>query len=169
MDHAGNGKKLSKKRERSEPYEEDAEEFVETVVEGIVFRASVRPHNWGARKQPDAAATGGARGRAKGKGLTVKLRMTDTSHDRPMITKKAARNYPAWACTKCTYGHVNNEASLRKCAMCGTPRKLQGADVETVVEPPSGHASTASAVRGHSFLCEGAAAVERPCGRTPAL
>ena len=148
MEPAGKGKKLSKKKERSEPDEEDAEEFVETVVEGIVFRASVRPHDWGARKRPDGAATGGARGRrAKGKGVPVKLRMTGISRHRPATTKKAARNYPPWACTMCTYEHVNAEASLRKCAMCGTPRKLQLPDVETVVEPPSGHASTASSPR----------------------
>ena len=162
MEPAGKGKKLSKRKERSEPSEEDAEKFAETVVEGIVFRASVRPHDWGTRKRPDAAAMGGARGRGRGKGLPVKLRVAGVSRDRPMTTKKAGRNYPPWACTKCTYEHVNAEASLRKCAMCGTPRKLQGPDVETVVEPPSGHASTASAARGHSFMCEGAAAVERP-------
>ena len=55
--------------------------------------------------------------------------MTGIGRDRvPAIAKKAVvRNYPSWACVECTYQHeqVNGEASLRKCAMCGTPRPIR--------------------------------------------
>ena len=59
MEPAGKGKKLSKKKERSEPDEEDAEEFVETVVEGIVFRASVRAPRLGGEEATGCCGDGG--------------------------------------------------------------------------------------------------------------
>ena len=140
-------------------------------MEGITFRASARPYNWGGPGgRPDAGA---ARSTPKAKILPVKLRMTGISRD-PPITKKA-RNYPTWACTKCTYRHdqVNGEASLRKCVMCGSSRRLHGAEVEQAAvssaaaprppPPPPRLSNAASAAHGHSFMCEGAAAVEKAC------
>ena len=170
MEHPG--KKPSKKA-RSAQYEGEAEEAVETVVEGITFRASARPYNWGGAEGRSDGVTGGARSTPKAKILPVKLRMTGISRD-PPITKKA-RNYPTWACTKCTYRHdqVNGEASLRKCVMCGSSRRLHGAEVEQAAvssaaaprppPPPPRLSNAASAAHGHSFMCEGAAAVEKAC------
>ena len=165
------GKKPSKKA-RSAQYEEEAEEAVETVVEGITFRASARPLSWGGAGGRPEGGAGGARSTPKEKILPVKLRMTGISRD-PPIAKKA-RNYPTWACTKCTYQHdqVNGEASLRKCVMCGASRRLHGAEVEAAVSsaaaprpppPPPRLSNAASAAHGHSFMCEGAAAVEKAC------
>ena len=165
------GKKPSKKA-RSAQNEEEAEEAVETVVEGITFRASARPLSWGGAGGRPEGGAGGARSTPKEKILPVKLRMTGISRD-PPIAKKA-RNYPTWACTKCTYQHdqVNGEASLRKCVMCGASRRLHGAEVEAAVSsaaaprpppPPPRLSNAASAAHGHSFMCEGAAAVEKAC------
>lgn len=171
MEHPG--KQPSQKKARSAQHEEDAEEDVETVVEGITFRASARPHNWRARGRPGGAGAGGARSKPKEKILPVKLRMTGVRRDPPITSIKKARNYPPWACTKCTYQHnqINGEASLRKCVMCGASRGFQGAEAEATISsaaaprppPPPRLSNAASTTKGHSFMCEGAAAVERAC------
>ena len=161
MQHEG---KKPSKTARSAQYEEKAEADVETVVEGIVFKASARPHNWGSGGRPGAGA-GGARSKPKEKILPVRLKMGGVAT--PIAKKGAARKYPSWSCTKCTYQHdqVKGEASLRKCVMCGASRRLHGAEeapVSTAAPrpppPPPRLSNASSAAHGHSFMCEGAAA-----------
>ena len=124
MERPGEGEEPSEKSARSAQHQEGADEV---IIEGITFRASARPHNWGLGR----GGAGGARSKPKETAFppAVKLRMTNISRDRvPAIAKKAAaRNYPSWACAECTYQHeqVNGEASLRKCTMCGTPRPIR--------------------------------------------
>lgn len=123
MERPGEGEEPSEKSARSAQHQEGADEI---IIEGITFRASARPHNWGLGR----GWAGGARSKPKETAfLPVKLRMANISRDRvPAIAKKAAaRNYPSWACAECTYQHeqVNGEASLRKCTMCGTPRPIR--------------------------------------------
>ena len=167
MGRAGEGEEPSQKRARSGQHE-GAEEV---IVEGITFVASARPHNWGRGKGPPDAGAGGAWSEPKETAFPpVKLRMTGTSRDRvPAISKKAVvRNYPSWACGECTYQHeqVNGEASLRKCAMCGTPRPIRRPRGfrKVRVEPA---VSSAAAQPPPSFLSNAASIVPRVCAPPP--
>ena len=116
MGRPGEGEEPSQKRARSAQHEEGADEV---VIERVIFRASVRPHNWGRSKGPPDAGAGGAWSEPKETAFPpVKLRMTGISRDQvPAIAKKAVvRNYPSWACVECTYQHeqVNGEAWRRQ-------------------------------------------------------
>ena len=151
----------------AQPAQED-EGDVETIVEGVIFRASARPLNWGARGRP---VGGGGKSKPEAKILPVRLRVKGISREPPIAKKTTARVFPSWACTKCTYQHdIKSERRLRKCIMCGVTRR-HGADVaiSAAVAPrppppgdrlprPSVSSSASSTAHGHSFMCEGAAA-----------
>ena len=162
----GEGEEPSQKRARSGQHE-GADEV---IVEGITFVASARPHNWRSKCSPDAGAGGAWSEPKETASPPVKLRMTGISRDKvPAIAKKAVvRNYPSWACVECTYRHelVNGEASLRKCAMCGTPRPIRRPRGfrKVRVEPA---VSSAAAQPPPSFLSNAASIVPRVCAPPP--
>eukprot|EP00321_Phaeocystis_globosa_P008492 CAMPEP_0118812406 /NCGR_PEP_ID=MMETSP1162-20130426/2274_1 /TAXON_ID=33656 /ORGANISM="Phaeocystis Sp, Strain CCMP2710" /LENGTH=73 /DNA_ID=CAMNT_0006742127 /DNA_START=24 /DNA_END=242 /DNA_ORIENTATION=+ len=73
MDRPSEGEEPSQKRSRSAQHDEGADEV---TIEGITFRSSARPHNWGRGKGPPDAGAGGAWSEHKETAFPpVKLRM----------------------------------------------------------------------------------------------